>query len=157
MKKELLMVIIGFSTFTSCHYPEQPKTVKEKTTAVLALRQFVQDEQTTKTSSASFFLFCGNYSSIEANKAYLRVFAKVDGGYRFIEMPLEDVRVFLNDSLEKPTLVIRCISDAFFKLPATISDEELCGDIIANKRYIVSCPSRFLPEELIPLSLASLE
>ena len=144
-----MIVSIILLLFVSC------SKTSTKETSSLELRQFVASEEKTQTSSASFFLFCGNFTSVEKNAAYLKVFAKVNGEYRFLTSPLEDVRIHFNDSLQKPLLKIKCTTN-FYEIDK-FSDEELCDFVGADKKlFIITCPSSLLPERLLPIALDSL-
>jgi hypothetical protein len=113
--------------------------------SVFPLRQLVQKTETSKTSDGSYLLFFASYHSQESNADYIKMFAKVSGNYRLISVPIEKIRININDSLTTPTLQVR-----YNGLPKT--DEDVFESWY-ERCFIISCPEKYLPEKLLPISL----
>jgi hypothetical protein len=142
MKK--LFILITAVVFTSCAKKEED-SYKARKTSVLELRQLVNKTETTKNTYGSFFLVMGSVQSNESTESYVKVFAKVDGYFRVITIPIDKLRVNIDNTLEKPNLVI------------TYSDRELTDSCVVeesyNNKFIISCPEKYLPENLLPIEL----
>lgn len=75
------------------------------------------------------------------------MFAKVDGYFRVVNIPIENVRVNINNNIDKPTLQIY------------YTEEKLTGSNLLDNHgyninyYIINCPERYLPEKLLPIEL----
>lgn len=119
---------------------------KWRETNDLQLRQLVNDTKVQSSSSGSFFLIAGGYRSNTSEVYTVKVFANLNGDYMFLEYPLDDVRVRINDSIETPYARIRYKSS----FPNTL-DELLYG--YGPRELIIVCPSKYLPEQLIPIKL----
>ena len=142
----ILMLIIG------CESPKAPKSYN--ITDKLELRQLVSDKDEVISSRGSFFLIAGSYLSDKSYKETVKVFAKVDGSYRFIEADLKQIRVHILDSLDKP----------YIRLELTDEGEGNNTEIIDRvgidlkhdwNDYLlhIYCSSKYLPENLIPINI----
>lgn len=144
MKK--LIVILVVVLFSSCKL-EESEEYKYRQTSVLELRQLVNKVETNKETFGSYFLIGGSISSKESTDVYVKVFAKVDGYFRVINIPIKELRVNINNKLVKPTLVIK------------YWDEKLTDSYVLDYRsysieyYIINCPEKYLPENLLPIKL----
>lgn len=125
---------------------EQSDYQENRMSSVFPLRQLVQQSETTQSSSGGFALFFATYHSQETKADYVKMFAKVSGNYRLISVPIEHIRININDSLVTPTLQIR-----YEGLPET--DESICNGGWYKKAYIISCPEKYLPKKLLPIVL----
>ena len=90
-----LCVMLAVMIFTGCE-PSNYKSSK------LELRQLVQETKTKKTASVSYFLIAGSYSNSEYKETNVKVFAEVENRYRLIEMPINDVRIVIDNELDLP-------------------------------------------------------
>lgn len=146
--KKLLLVLLTFSTLLSCRdYVKNGDLCIDRTTEVLELRQIVNAENITTKSHGSYFLIGGSYSSETENKLSIKVFAKVDGYFRVIDIPIEEVRVNIDNKLNKPTLQINYEGTKY------TSSNLLDNYNYWINYYIINCPEKFLPEKLLPIEL----
>jgi hypothetical protein len=143
-----LIIIISLIFFSSC---EQSSENTFKYTSVFELRQLVKETENVKTSHGSFFLIGGSYNSDEYSKTNVKVFAKVNGAYRFVEIPIEDIRIVINDSLTVPTLQVRYKTTHGNILNDDQVLQRWCS--CHDKSYIITCPEKYLPEKLLPIEL----
>jgi hypothetical protein len=139
----LAKLMLALVLFTSCETISNKKLKSSN----LELRQLVQETETTKYSSASFFIIAGGYSQSEYKETKVKVFAKVEGRFRLIEMPIEDIRININNLLSKPNIVIE------YEYTSKITDEELVSKKWFAKVYVINCPEQYLPEKLLPIGL----
>jgi hypothetical protein len=142
MRKLLLLLLL----LTSCDYEYATDLVSSE----FELRQLAQrTESTTKTEGYFFFIF-GGYSSEESSQAFVNVFAKVDGRYKLVKMPIEQIRISIDNTIEKPTLQVE------YRNTKKLPDEKLTnfsyGDWLGVV-FVITCPERFLPEKLLPIQL----
>jgi len=144
LSKIFTLLILSTLLF-SCDVPPERYTIN-RTSSTFELRQLIQNERTTTSSSAMYFLVIGSYASNTTTTEEVKVFAKVNGDYRMLTMPLEDVRIRINNKLTKPTLLIT-YRDALH------TDEEICDSKWVSKKYIISCPEKYIPEKLLPINL----
>lgn len=121
-------------------------TTKIRKTSVFQLRQLVQNTEKNKYSSANLFFLIGHYSSRESTEINVKVFANVEGAYRFIEIPIEKIRVVLVDSISKPTLQIVYYAES-------LSDEQVCNHQYYWEKCIITCSEEYLPEKLLPIEI----
>lgn len=124
----------------------------------IELRQLVKTTDTKSESHSSFFLIMGSYNESTTQEITIKVFANIDGAYRFISMPIEKVRINIDNSLIKPnmqleysfrsTLDDKTVLDWF-------ADERTNANLIHNPKltYIINCPEQYLPEKLLPIEL----
>jgi len=127
-------------------------------TEPLLLRQLSNVTETNQSSSGSFMLFFASYRSETTNEDMIKVFAKVDGSYRFLEIPMEMVKIKLDNTVTRPYVQIY-YEEFFFKKP---TDTQICdsmNDYYVKGRgsgiytYMIVCPEKYLPEELLPVSI----
>ena len=143
LTRNLAKLMLALVLFTSCETISNKKLKSSN----LELRQLIQETKTTKYSSASFFLIAGGYSQSEYKETKVKVFAKVDGRFRLIEMPIQDVRININNKLNKPNIVIE------YEHTSKFTDEELVSREWFGKVYVINCPEQYLPEKLLPIGL----
>lgn len=136
-------LVLALVLFTSC----EPMIDKNLKSSKLELRQLVQETETKKTAYASYFLIAGSYSQSEYKETKVKVFAKVENRYRLIEMPIDEVRIAIDNKLKVPNIEIEYINHVKY------SDEELVSKSWITKVYVINCPEQYLPEKLLPIGL----
>lgn len=136
------MLAVVSSLIFSCS-----EDVRNFKSSKLELRQLVQQTETKKTSSASYFFLIASYGSSEVKYTTVKVFAKVEKRFRLIEIPIEDVRISINNKLINPNIEIE------YKYHKKLMDEELINLGWISKVYVINCPEQFLPEKLLPIGL----
>jgi hypothetical protein len=143
--KYILLLLVLIASLTSC------RDFKEKTihtTEEFSLRQLVQNEETSQHASASYFLFMGGYHSSTTTQNKLKVFAKVDGMYQFINMDLEDVRIKIVDSTLTPSIQV-----VYKSRYDDLTNERILNGGAWIRYYIVNVPEKYLPKRLIPIDI----
>lgn len=114
--------------------------------AKMPLRQLAQDTTHSKGSSAWFFLIGGAYNSGETQSINVKMFAKVEGRYKLIEVPITDIRVVIDNNVASPYIIKE------YENLYAFSDEEA-----TERSYmgliILYCPEKYLPEKLLPIGL----
>ena len=145
MKYFIKLLILVFTTciLISCTYFQD----KQFTSSKLELRQLVKEVSTTHTEHGGFFLVGGSYSASETEKTTVKVMAKVEGRYRFMEIPIESIRIVINNNISIPYIEIEYVNTKKY------SDEALTNNIYLVKVYIITCPEQYLPEKLLPITL----
>ena len=139
----LAYVLSALVLFTSC----EPITSKKFTSSKLELRQLIQQTETQKVTHGYYFIIAGGFDSYENKITTVKVFAKVEGRFRLIEMQIEDVRIAIDNKLKTPNIEIEYTSNI------EESDEELLNGYYSNKVYVINCPEQYLPEKLLPIGL----
>lgn len=110
--KKLILLFLTITTISCANKTEAPDEIyRDRETSVLELRQLVNSKEVSKQSYGSFFLIGGSFSSNETTEIYVKVFAKVDGYFRVISIPIEQLRINIDNTIEKPNLVILYHSD----------------------------------------------
>ena len=142
-RSHFLYTLLALVLFTSC----EPMIDKNLKSSKLELRQLVQETETKKTAYASYFLIAGSYSQSEYKETKVKVFAKVENRYRLIEMPIDEVRIAIDNNLKIPNIEIEYVNHEKY------SDEELVSKNWVTKVYVINCPEQYLPEKLLPIGL----
>jgi hypothetical protein len=137
---KLLSVLV---LFTSCEVMMDKKLKSSK----LELRQLVQETENKKTAYASYFLIFGSYKQNEEKLETVKVFAKVENRYRLIEIPLDKIRIAIDNKLTTPNIEIEYTHNRKYK------DEELVDKNWLRKIYVINCPEQYLPQNLLPIEL----
>lgn len=140
--KKLLIILTALSLFGCEHMVD-----KNLKSSKLELRQLVQQTETKKTAYAYYFLIAGGYSQSEEKITTIKVFAKVQNRYRLIEMPIEEVRIAIDNKIKVPNIEIEYVNNEKY------SDEELVSKSWITKVYVINCPEQYLPEKLLPIKL----
>ena len=146
MKKKignLLLYAFLSMLFTNCN----PQNEEYHYTENFELRQLVQETETVKTTKGRFILFFATYYSSESKTDYVKMFAKVDGNYRLVEVPLHIIRLNINDSITTPIMQVRYIGYGK-RTNDDVFDRSWYGEV-----YIITCPQKYLPEKLLPIEL----
>jgi len=112
--------------------------------------------ETEKSSNGSAFVFFATYHSQEKNIDYVKVFADVDGSYRFLEIPLQKIRVKLDSVVTTPYIEIHYHYSSHKKLNFTNSN--ICDDDryrFTIQDYTIVCSEQYLPEHLLPIDITN--
>lgn len=132
-------------TVSSCVGTETPSFYLSEE---IPLRQLVKTDKVNKSENGYFFLITGEYSSKEEQAVVVRVFAKVEGMYRYLELPMENIRININEKYKTPTIQFK--SEFNYTLDQTlfwIEEKNYSGEIIIN------CSEEYLPEKLLPIKI----
>ena len=121
-------------------------TYRDLKSSNLELRQLVKTTEINKSSSGHFFLIAGSYNSKETVNTTVKVFAKVEGRYRIIEMPISMIRIVIDNNLKKPYIQVE------YWHHQLVNDEEVLNSVSKNY-YVIYCPEQYLPEKLLPIEL----
>jgi hypothetical protein len=80
----------------------------------------------------------------------VKMFIKVDGRYKLLDLSLRSIRININDSISVPYIQIEYISTG--KLPNEYLTE---WSNIMQKDFIpvLYCPEKYLPAKLLPIEL----
>ena len=151
MKKIFIMITLSV-LLISCSDLSDDKF--ESQTSPLKLRQLVNTNEMESMSNGSAALFFATYHSEEKNIDYIKVFAEVEGAYRFLEIPMERVRVKLDSSSQVPYLLIHY--NYYSQKEMKVSDNDICDDKLPSfyiTRYTIVCREEYLPEKLIPINI----
>lgn len=144
---KLLIILALIFTLNSCTYQYE--------TEEFELRQFTNVSENINSSSGSFFIIAGGYSSKNEYKENIKLFAKVDGTYRYLEFDLKKVRIKIDNSINIPTIKIFYKDDC--SRPRSndyIFNYEIVNNSITNSNYVIlSCPEIYLPEKLVPIDI----
>lgn len=144
--KKLIYLLTLTIAISSCAFGPRVERYTEK----IPLRQLIKSEEKSRTSSASFFLVAGVASSTENQKTVVKLMGNVEGYYRLIQFDLREARIKIDDSIDKPYIVIRYSNDSNYKM----SINQLLGDYSFHViTYDIICPERYLPEKLLPITL----
>jgi hypothetical protein len=142
MRNTLFIVLV--LTLFACDRPSEKYYYSEP----IKLRQLVTDTTTEKYSSGSFFLVGGSYSSHEETMSTIKVFGRIGGYYKFIEMDMTEIRIKINDSLTEPNIVVRYYNNR------ELSMEKLTSSYCYERNmFIINCPEKYLPKKLLPIEL----
>jgi len=139
----LAKLLLALVLLTSC----EPMIDKKMKSSKLELRQLVQETETKKTAYASYFLIAGSYGQSEEKVTTVKVFAKVENRYRLIEMPIEEIRIAIDNKLTTPNIEIEYTNNEKY------NDEELVSKGWVTKIYVINCPEQYLPQKLLPIGL----
>jgi len=140
-KKSIILLLM--TTLTQCGIDDN----KEFRTKKFRLRQLIKETESKDISTTSFFLVGASHSEYNENVTTVKVFAKVGYTYRFIEMPIEDIRIRLDNNIKVPYIRIA------YRNEHVLGNEWLLNDDWISKRYIITCPEKYLPEKLLPIEL----
>jgi hypothetical protein len=152
MKNIILLIFVCLS-FVACDDPYQDFY---EVTTPLKLRQLVNVNETEKSSSGSAFVFFATYHSQEKNVDYVKVFADVDGSYRFLEIPLQKIRVKLDSTVTTPYIEIHYHYSSHKKINLTNSN--ICDNNnywFTIQDYTIVCSEQYLPERLLPIDVTN--
>ena len=149
--KNLFVILLSVVFLFSCSFPEG----RYEKTSNLELRQLVNLSETESSSVGSSSLFFATYYSHEEDMDYVKVFAKVDGTYRFLKFPLEKIRIKLDSTVMKPYIVVHYhysnSEDKKYSDGSVVSDNY---DVWIDN-YTVVCHEKYLPEKLLPIDVTT--
>lgn len=137
--KKLIIITVILLMFTSCS--------ENRTSSKLELRQLIQQTEVSKYSSGIYFFAIGTYNQLEESKIIIKCFALVEGRYRMVEIPIEKLRIVIDDTLISPILQIEYTAMDIY------SDNDLLNCSNLDKVYVLYCPEKYLPERLLPITL----
>ena len=141
-----LFLLSAILTFCSCN-PDPQSRPKERFTDPLYLRQMARKDEKQSTLQGSFFLVMGTIEGSSTEKALVRMMAKVEGDYRFVEIPLEKIRIRIDSACTTPYLQMSYYDDSEHK-PAYLIDYDW------NVTYYrIVCAEQYLPEKLTPIEI----
>ena len=122
----------------------------------MKLRQLANVTETEKSSGGTFVLFFATYHSQEKDMDFIKVFAEVDGLYRFIEIPMELVKVKIDNSVATPYVQIRYSFNGTGPIWRSntyiIENVEYAGRLNLTD-YVITCPEQYLPERLLEIDI----
>ena len=150
MKKAILMFSIAIGMM-SCNL----ESINQES-GPMKLRQLGNVTETEKSSGGTFVLFFATYHSQEKNMDFIKVFAEVDGLYRFLEIPFELVKVKIDNSITTPYIQVRYSFNG--SGPAWRSNTDIIEGVEFAGRlnltdYVITCPEQYLPERLLPIDV----
>lgn len=141
--KKILILIFLIGIFVSCK-----ETTGRISTSKMELRQLISKEVTSKSSSGSFFVIMGGYSSNESQYEIIKMFVKVDNTYyKLLKLNLEDVNVVIDNKISKPYLILT--TESF----SDKTDKEILRYIGYGDEIYLHCPEKYLPEKLLNIEL----
>lgn len=148
MKNIIFLTLITFLFSCSSNKYRYGKT------SDLELRQLVNITETESYSSGSASLFFATYHSREYETDYVKVFAKVDGSYRYLKFSIEKVRIKLDSRVHNPYIVINY--RYYDNKERKYNDSYICNDDNYNtniRNYTIVCHEKYLPEKLLPIDV----
>jgi len=137
MKKILIITLIIIISLSSC----DTKTINHYKTDKIELRQLVKTTEVTKDATASYFLILGSASYDEKNETKIKLIGKVNDSYRLIEFNFYDVRIKIDNSIDKPYLYLKYTDNK--KIPTSQLLNNPYYYIITS--YVIVCPEKLLP------------
>lgn len=145
----ITLTIIGCKPDKDYKYDDDSDK-KYRYTDTFELRQLTDNQEVNQTSRASYFFIAADYSSKTEREDVVKVFAKVDGQYRFIKILLQDVRIKVNNQITKPYIKFKYHD--FKRTNEYVINDYLNSKCCNNIQYIViECPEKYLPEKLLPI------
>ena len=151
IKKEILgpglLIIIFIGIITLMNYLTTEKIIN---TYNMPLRQMVQSNERIEESSASFFLLTGSYNKQDYEKSSIKVFANDKGVYKYINIPINQLGIKIDNTIDKPYLYISYKNKRTDEVRTV---EQLINGYYYIERYVVVCPEVYLPEKLLKIEL----
>lgn len=145
MMKKLIFILLPL-VLVSLGSCEERGRYMDRKSENLYLRQLTKSKGQTSESKGSFFFLAGSYSSKTEEKTVVQVFANVGGEYRFIEMPIENIRIKIDPACQIPYLILN------YRSMENIRSSELLNPWHVNS-YTIVCSEKYLPEKLLPVEL----
>lgn len=150
MKKIILMLVLAIG-MVGCNLE-----IINQESGPMKLRQLANVTETEKSSGGTFVLFFATYHSQEKDMDFIKVFADVDGLYRFIEIPMELVKVKIDNSVATPYVQIRYSFNGTGPIWRSntyiIENVEYAGRLNLTD-YVITCPEQYLPERLLEIDI----
>lgn len=150
MRKIILILSLAIG-LVSCDLQE----IHQETTP-MPLRQIANMSKTEKSADGTLILFFATYHSEEKDIDVVKVFAEVDGLYRFIEMPISKIKIRIDNSISTPYIQARYTRMG--KSPIWFSNTEVMDGInirFTLDDYVITCPEQYLPERLLPIDITN--
>lgn len=135
----VIAVLVGT---LSCETGEEWGTYR---TNPIELRQLVKTTETKQNFNAGFFLIMGGVSSSTTQELSIKVLAKIDNSYVFLDMPMNIIRIYIDNSLTRPNIQLE------YRGEKGQSVDYILHHHFVN--YIINCPEQYLPEKFIPIEL----
>lgn len=113
------------------------------------MRQLQNGSANENSVHVSYFMFIGNIEGQSEEVEYVKMFINIDGYYKFVKLPMNDVYIKINNSVDKPYLKVKYSWYDKLKLSRIIRDD------YNNyyQKYIIICPEEYLPENMSPINL----
>lgn len=144
--KNILFQLATFSfIISSCI--ETPNRTDRKSEP-LYLRQMVKTSEEKSSTSGSYFLIAGSISSNREIVNEIHVFAKIGNSYRFIKMPMNEIRIRIDSSCRIPYVTLN-----YYDYEKKSVEELLAHQHYEVIYYEIVCSEEFLPEKLLPINL----
>lgn len=141
--------MLGILVISSCGVPEAPYVTK-----ALPLRQLVNNTSIEKYERGSFFLVAGSYSKTEKEITKVKMFARVDGSYRLVEVDISEIRIHIDNNIKNP--YIKIAVDQYSDMRRVKTDSEAVDATVVSyllKGVHIYCSEELLPEKLLPIEL----
>ena len=140
MKKTTLLLALITTVLQSCVTVDKVNRLAERETNSFELKQLSNSEENSKISCGTFIFGFGSSQYKEVQTKYITVVALVDCYFRTIKIPIEKLRVKIDNCRIRPTLKIKYIGHKK-------SDSDVVDKNYATE-YILTCHSYYLPEDL---------
>lgn len=142
MEKLIFIIIMLILMFTSCRDYNQYQTDN------LELRQLVKNTETTKSEHGAFFLLAGSYSSSESIHTKIKMYALVNGAYKYLEYNINSIRIKIDNTIKVPFLTI------YYYRHDELNVEKITDnpDWYSSK-IVLTTPEYYLPEKLLPINI----
>lgn len=150
----VISVIAMLVSVFACSSPDLGKENRYRRlrTPTIEVRQLVKVDETNKQSSGSYFLIAGGFSSSESVETFVKVFAKIGETYQFLEMPIDKIRVNLDNNLAAPNIQLEYSSRKVESVSELVNGRA-SRSFHYKISYRINCPESFLPENLLPITL----
>src|SRR5690554_6719166 len=97
-----LGIIIGMIILTQACLPKD----KHYKTNKLPLRQLVNGSNTTRSATGWFFIAAGGHSGRETKTDYIKMYALVNGSYKYLEYNMRSVRIAIDNTITTPYIEV---------------------------------------------------
>jgi hypothetical protein len=142
--RKLLNITLIILSLSSC----DTRPFKHQKSDKIELRQLVKTTEISKNATASYFLILGSASYSENSETKIKLMGKVHGLYRLIEFNFNDARIKIDNSIDKPYLYLNYTSKN--KVPTGYLLSQSSWYVTT---YVIVCPEKYLPEQLLPIRL----
>jgi len=139
MKKTTLLLALITTVLQSCVTVDKVNRLAERETNSFELKQLSNSEENSKISCGMFIFGFGSSQYKEVQTKYITVVALVDCYFRTIKIPIEKLRVKIDNCRIRPTLKIKYIG-------RKKTDTDVLNKNYATE-YILTCHSDYLPED----------
>lgn len=141
MKNISLLFLCFLLTLTlhSCFDYEEPITY---TSPAFPLKQLQKSALTHTGSSGWFIIAAGSYSSSTITKTTIKLYAAVNGLYTYMDLPIENVQIKIDNSVTTPTVNFTSYNDNWG-----------IYTYWAGLPCILTIPEKYLPTDFTPITL----